>query len=177
MLALSVKKRAVYATLIFALFGALGVFFSAHTLATAWPLILFYALLVWNDYYSVEHFSKIIPPNKTSQVIIDIALTFLHLVSALSFANPLRFAIAITILFILAVLKYSYDLGAARSAQALHRKIKIDCMGALMNALALTGIIMGFAWPTMIIWASIFVCASVYVIFINPLYKESIGTI
>jgi hypothetical protein len=167
----------MYATLLFASFGALGIFFSANTLFTAWPLILFYALLVWNDYYSVEHFSKIIPPDKASQIIIDAVLVFLHLVSALSFADPLRFALATTILFIVAVLKYSYDLGAARNAQALHRKIKIDCMGALMNALALTGIFMGFTWPTMILWATIFTCASVYVIFINPLYKDTIGTI
>lgn len=173
--ALSPKKRAIGATLIFVAFGVLGAIIARHNTDIAWPAILFYAMLVWNDYYSIQHFSKIIPPNKTSQVFIDLILVALHFISALLFGNPFLFAIAMTVLFILAVLKYAGDLPSVKNSRALFRKVKIDALGALISALALAGMFMGYPWQATIVWTGIFVCASVYVILINPLYKDTLG--
>ena len=96
----SPKNRAAVATSIFFAFGLIGAIIARNNLVIAWPPILFYAMLVWNDYYSIKHFSKIIPPNKMSQVVIDIALVILHFSSIFFFSNPFLFTIAMIILFI-----------------------------------------------------------------------------
>ncbi|HUC01293.1 MAG TPA: hypothetical protein VMA75_00100 [Candidatus Paceibacterota bacterium] len=170
------KDRAIVATLIFIAFGVIGAVVARNDLAFAWPPMLFYAMLVWNDYYSIKHFSKIIPPGKASQVIIDIALVVLHFTSALLFGNPFLFAITITVLFILAVLKYAGDLPSVKNSRALYRKVKIDALGALISALTLAGMLIGYPWQATVAWTVIFVCASIYVILINPLYQDAIGT-
>jgi hypothetical protein len=170
------KKRASLATLIFSVFGVVGIIIARNNLPIAWPAILFYAMLVWNDYYSIEHFSKIIPPGKTSQVVVDIVLLVLHFASTLFFANPFFFTIAMTILFILAVLKYAGDLPSVKNSRALYRKVKIDALGALISALALAGMFWGYPWQSTIAWTVIFVCSSIYVIIINPLYRDTLGT-
>jgi hypothetical protein len=170
------KDRAIIATSIFVVFGIIGAIIARNNIAIAWPTILFYAMLVWNDYYSIEHFSKIIPPGKTSQVVADIALVALHFVSVLFFSNPFLFTITMIVLFILAILKYAGDLPSVKNSRALFRKVKIDTLGALISALALAGMFLGYPWQSTIIWTAIFVCASVYVILVNPLYKDTIGT-
>lgn len=172
----SPKARALGAVLIFSLFGVIGIIIARHDLPVAWPAILFYTMLVWNDYYSVQHFSKIIPPDKASQVFIDILLVIIHFASVLFFGNPFLFTIAITILFILAVLKYAGDLPSVKNSRALYRKVKIDALGALISALALAGMFWGYPWQSTMIWTGIFVGSSIYVILINPLYKDMIGT-
>jgi hypothetical protein len=174
---LSPKDRAAGATLIFAAFGAIGLIIARNNLAIAWAPVLFYAMLLWNDYYSIRHFSKIIPPDKTSQVFIDTALVALHLIAVLLFGNPFLFTITLTVLFILAILKYAGDLPSVKNSRALFRKVKIDALGALISALALAGMFMGYPWQSTIIWTGIFVCSSIYVILINPLYKDTIGTV
>lgn len=173
---LSPRERAVAATMIFAAFGAIGIIIARNNLAIAWPPILFYTMLVWNDYYSIQHFSKIIPPNKGSQVLIDILLLTLHFISILFFANPFLFTIAMVVLFILAVLKYAGDLPSVKNSRALYRKVKVDALGALLLALSLAGMFMGYPWQSTIIATIIFICASIYVIIINPLYQDTLGT-
>ena len=172
----SPKERAIIATSIFVFFGVIGAILARHNLVIAWPPMLFYAMLVWNDYYSIKHFSTIIPPEKTSQVFIDTVLVILHFISAFLFINPFLFTIAMIVLFILAVLKYAGDLPSVKNSRALFRKVKIDALGALISALALAGMFMGYPWQSTIIWTGIFACASVYVIIINPLYQNTIGT-
>jgi len=163
--------------LIFVAFGVLGAIIARHNIAIAWPPMLFYAMLVWNDYYSIQHFSKIIPPEKTSQIFIDTVLVGLHFISVFFFGNPFLFTIAMTVLFILAVLKYAGDLPSVKNSRALFRKVKIDALGALLSALALAGMFMGYPWQSTVAATGIFVCASVYVIIINPLYQDALGTI
>jgi hypothetical protein len=109
-------------------------------------------------------------------VFIDTVLVILHFISAFLFINPFLFTIAMIVLFILAVLKYAGDLPSVKNSRALFRKVKIDALGALISALALAGMFMGYPWQSTIIWTGIFACASVYVIIINPLYQNTIGT-
>ncbi len=159
----------------FALFGVFGALLSINDLALAWPYILFYALLLWNDYFSIKHFGKIISASKASQVIIDTILVLLHFASVLFFGSPWDFALIMTILFIVAVLKYSWELPNVSDSRPLHRKIKIDSLGAFVSAGALAGITLGYPWRAVIIWTIIFAGASIYVILINPLYQDTIG--
>ena len=172
---MSSKKRAVVSILMFAAFGVFGVFLSVGSFGTAWPYILFYALLLWNDYFSIKHFGKIISPRKLSQIIIDTVLVLLHFVSVLFFGSPWNFALIMTILFIVAILKYSWELSTVSDSRPLHRKIKIDSLGAFISAGALVGISLGYPWRTVLLWTLIFAGASIYVILINPLYQDMIG--
>jgi hypothetical protein len=173
---MSSKKRAIISVGIFAAFGLLGMLIWFNDFSNTWPLILFYALLLWNDYFSIRHFSKIISPRRASQIIIDTILVILHFAAALFFGIPWNFVLIMIILFIMAILKYSWELSAVTNSQALYRKIKIDTLGAFITAGALVGISLGFPWRSILVWTAIFACASVYVILINPLYKDTIGT-
>jgi hypothetical protein len=169
------EKRALISVFIFTAFGLFGVLLYFNDLANAWPLMFFYVLLVCNDYFSIRHFAKIISPKRTSQIIVDSILTLLHFAAVLFFGIPWDFALIMTILFIVAILKYSWDLPAIANSRALYRKIKIDSLGAFISAGALAGISFGFSWPSVIIWTIIFLGASIYVILINPLYKDTLG--
>lgn len=173
---MSSEKRAAISVVIFAAFGLFGILISIGTLVSEWPYILFYALLVWNDYFSIKHFAKIISPRRASQIIVDTLLVILHLAAAIFFGLPWDFALIMTILFITAILKYSWELSAVKDSRALFRKIKIDSLGAFISAGALVGISFGYPWRSIIVWTLIFAGASVYVILINPLYKDTIGT-
>jgi hypothetical protein len=175
LITMSPEKRAAISVLMFVVFGVLGIIISIPTLATEWPYILFYALLLWNDYFSIKHFSKIISPRRISQITVDSLLVILHLAAALFFGLPWSFALVMTILFITAILKYSWELSAVKNSRALFRKIKIDSLGAFISAGALVGISFGYPWRSIIVWTLIFAGASVYVILINPLYKDTIG--
>ena len=159
----------------FIVFGIFGTFLAWPNLEQAWPLVLFYALLIWNDYFSIKHYSKIVPPHKSSQMIIDGFLVILHFLLIFSFNDPRNFYLVTTILFILATLKYSYDLPIVENSARLYRKIKIDTMGALASAIATTGILFGYTWTATISWTIIFAIASVYVICVDSLYKDTLG--
>jgi hypothetical protein len=161
----------------FTAFGLFGIVRSFGDLNNAWPLILFYGLLLWNDYYSIRHFSKIISPRRVSQVVIDTILVLLHFASVLFFGSPWNFTLIMTILFIVAILKYSWELPAVTNSRALYRKIKIDSLGAFVSAGALGGITLGYPWRSMLVWTAIFAGASIYVILINPLYRDTIGPV
>ena len=172
---MSSKKRALISIGIFTVFGLFGIAISLGTLVSEWPYILFYVLLLWNDYFSIKHFAKIISPRKPSQIIIDTILVILHLGAALFIGSPWNFALIMTLLFIAAILKYSWELSVVSNSRALFRKIKIDSLGAFVSAGALVGISLGYPWRSVIIWTLIFAGASIYVILINPLYKDVIG--
>jgi hypothetical protein len=169
------ESRAGAAIILFGAFGILGIILAWPNLENAWPLILFYALLLWNDYFSIKHFSKIVPPHKTSQMLIDGALVVFHFLLVFSFNNPRNFYLVTTMLFILATLKYSYDLPLIHNSSRLYRKIKIDTLGAGASAIATTGILFGYTWSATITWLIIFAIASVYVVRVDPLYKDTLG--
>lgn len=171
----SPRDRAIGGAIAFGIFGIFGVVLAWPNLENAWPLVVFYGLLVWNDYFSIKHYSKIVPPHKHSQMIIDAALVVLHFLLVFSFNYPRDFYLVTTILFILAGLKYSYDIDIIESPWRLFRKIKIDIMGALASAVATTGIIFGYTWSATITWTIIFAVASIYVICVDSLYKDTLG--
>jgi hypothetical protein len=172
---MSSKKRAIISVIMFGAFGLFGLLVWFNDLANAWPLILFYALLLWNDYFSIKHFSKIISPRRFSQIVIDTILVILHFAAVLFFGVPWNFVLIMIILFIMAILKYSWELSAVTNSRALYRKIKIDTLGAFITAGALVGISFGFPWRSILVWTAIFAGASIYVILINPLYKDTLG--
>ncbi len=48
-------------------------------------------------------------------------------------------------------------------------------MGALASAIATTGILFSYTWTATISWTAIFAIASVYVICVDSLYKDTLG--
>jgi hypothetical protein len=171
----SPDSRARGGMILFGAFGILGIIIARQNFVNAWPVIIFYGLLLWNDYSSIKHFSSIVPPNKTSQMLIDGALVVFHFLLVFSFNDPRNFYLVTTMLFILATLKYSYDLPLIHNSPRLYRKIKIDTLGAMASAIATTGILFGYTWTATLTWMFIFGGATVYVMYINPLYKDTLG--
>jgi hypothetical protein len=166
------KKRAIAATVIFVAVGIMGSVLFITDWRTGWPLVLFYIALVANNYFSIRYFSDIVPPHASWQMPIDTALVALCIILTLTLGNPLYFMLATTILFSVATLKYASALHTIVAPERLHRKIKIDAMGAAGSSLALAGVILGQAFAATAVWAIVFFAVSIYVILMEPLYGE-----
>jgi hypothetical protein len=156
----------------FCIFGVLGIALNLGGLHNYWPLLILYATLLWNDYFSIQHFSKIIPAHRTSQRIIDWSLVVLHFLLAISFGVPFNFTIVMTVLFVVATFKYSRDRVASENLPLLYRKIKMDALGAAFSAVTIIGVAIGFVRTTTIIWAVLFAGTTIYLMYIDPLYRE-----
>ena len=136
------------------------------------PLLLFHAVLLLNTYFSIRCFSRIIPPSNRVQRQIDIGLFFLYLALPFSFGNPRLFVSLNLTLFIIATLKYVHLGQILGPSKLVRRKIRVDAFGILFCLAALFGVIAGHAFFATVLFASIFLAANVYFIFINPLYKN-----
>jgi hypothetical protein len=165
------KKRAVIATTLFAAFGVVGaiVLPPSPFLPVA---IVFYLAMLWNTYYSVKHFSSIVPPGGLTQNIIDGALAIEHAFLALSFDNPEAFNVVLVLLLGTATIKYVFALPVIEHPERLYRKIKIDGLGTIAAALALVGVALGFPFFSMVTWTVILIAMSFWIIVERPLYGQ-----
>lgn len=169
------RRRARGVALFFALWG---IFFSASlaTWGSAWPLVLFYALLVLNTYFSVRAFASITPKEHLPQQCMD-ALLGIELLAAPFFFNaPFSFILVITALFITATLKYIFLVPVAGFSRLLYMKIRVDTLGILLCFLALTGTFFGYPYLSTVLWAFIFLLANIYVLWLKPHYHLHLHT-
>lgn len=166
------RKRAITATIIFSAFGLAVMFLFPLHWNTAWPLVLFYAIMVWNTYYSVDYFSRVIPINPPLQVLVDSVLFLLYFLAALSFLNTYLFILTLGLIFAVATVKYALALNVVEHPRKLFRKIVVDTMGMLMVTCALIGAALGYDRITAIALVVVFGIANIYVIYIKPLYTD-----
>ena len=164
--------RAAWITVGFVALGAFGVMRSHHDLQKAWPQIVSFCMLVWNDFYSIRYFSSFLDAKKTFQMAIDFFLFLAHVALVFSFASPLWFHVCLALLFCEATLKYSNELSSIERPQRLYRKIVVDTLGTTGCVVATIGILGGYARIAAIVWMTLFAIASVYVIHLRPLYQE-----
>lgn len=161
------------AALITVLLVALGIFNVQK--ASDWtqiaPLIIFYALLSVNTFFSVRHFSSFIPPDDKRQWVIDAILVIFYIILAFNIDNPMRFALWAALLFSVSVVKYIELLWVGDFLDLLKYKIFIDSIGTISCVGALGGIISGYAMISIWIWAIVFAIANAYIFFMNPLYS------
>ncbi len=165
------RERAIAATLGFGSFGVIAAATMVHNWALAWPLVLFYAILVANTYFSVRVFSTITPAGNTSQRYIDFLITLTYLSLATQFDHPLWFSIIATLLFLECIVKYKILIDIApRYKDFLNRKIVLDWLGALLCSLATLGIVMNYIYGTTVLFALIKAVANIYLLAIKPFY-------
>lgn len=164
------RNRAMAAAGTFAIFGLIALS-SIIDWNKSWPLVVFYAALLTNTYFSVRSFASITPKEHLGQRLIDAVLVVCMLLLVLNFNSILNFTILATLLFIIATLKYVFLTQLAGYSKLLYMKIRIDTLGILLCFLAVIGTLWGYGRQVSIIWSTVFVLANVYVLWWEPHYR------
>lgn len=165
---LPATRREIVATTIFALAGVAGTLSSGHPWSARLPTALFYAVLVFNTYFSIRFFSRL-PPAGRDEAVIDGVLVILYVVLAFSIGSILAFSFVSTLLFAVAVLKYYLLLGVV-DRRGILRKMAIDGLGVLLCAVAFAGSWLGYPLPSAWLQALLFGLANIYLLAVRPMY-------
>ncbi len=168
---LSPQKKALLVTIVFGVAGILGTIFLVSDWIQSLPLVIFYAILTINTYFSIELFSGIVPPTDSFQKNLDALLFLCYLVLAWNLNSPLFFTLTTLILFIVAPTKYTALLYTLPYPKLLKRKILIDLCGTMLSALTLIGIFLGHARASVWIFCAIFALANFIFLVIKPMYR------
>jgi len=163
------KMRALGTVLGFSLLAIAAMFF-VRDWHNSWPLVSFYALLLLNTYFSIRTFASITPENNLLQHFIDMTLGLCLFILPFQFNLPLNFTLWMTLLFVLAALKYILLIPIAGYSRLLFMKIRVDSLGVLLCLLALWGILLGYVYISTVLWAIIFFLANIHVLWIKPHY-------
>jgi hypothetical protein len=153
------------------LLWALVVVFRFHIKPEFASILIFYALLLLNTFFSVRIFATITPRGHAGQTFWDLLLGLCIAFLPLSFASPMHFVFLTLFLFVIATLKYIFLIPVVGFSKLLFEKIRIDTLGILLCALCLAGILFGFAYWSLNLFAFVFFLANVYVIWHKPLYR------
>ncbi len=165
------KRRALLAAASFAPWGAFMARTSVFAWQQAWPLMLFYAILVLNTFFSVRTFASITPSRHIGQNLWDGLLVVFFLLMPLRFNSPLHFVLLATMFFAVSLLKYIFLIPIAGFSRLLYAKIRINALGVLLCIAVLTGILAGYAFYATALWAIIFLMANIYLLWWRPLYR------
>jgi hypothetical protein len=171
MTALPPPLKATVAVGIFALASIEGFIFSISRGAILIPLLVFQVLLLINTFLSIRCFATVIPKDDRAQQVIDVILVCIYLVTPFALHDPFLFVSGITALFTIATLKYALLRKQEHERRLIRRKLSVDIAGTLLSLAALVGIWAGYPGITTALWAGIFFCANIYLIYISPLYR------
>jgi len=163
--------KAFFVSLFFALAGCFGAIKGVTDWKTSLPLVIFYAILIINTFFSIRCFNLVPFKRKREQHIIDTLLAVSYLLLATSFRSLYVFALSSMVLYVVATFKYILLFSEGQNKKLLRRKIFIDALGISASILALGGILMGFSFISSWIFTSLFFLVNVYIFFIKPLYS------
>lgn len=163
-------RRAAAAAGVFSIIGLIALT-SVVDWNKSWLLILFYALLVLNTYFSVRCFSSIAPRWEIKQELIDAALAVLYVMMVLNFNFAFNFVAISTLLFMVAVIKYVLLAEIIGYSKLLRRKIFTNTLGILLCFLTLIGILWGYGSQALPIWVAAFALTNIYLLLLKPLYN------
>ncbi|MBI4085316.1 MAG: hypothetical protein HY432_02300 [Candidatus Liptonbacteria bacterium] len=164
------RRRAAAVTAAFAIIFLVSLNYVADW-EKSWPLVIFYATLLTNTYFSVRSFASITPKEHPGQQLVDAALGACMLLLTFNLNSVLNFTIISTLLFIIATLKYVFLTRLAGYSKLLYMKIRIDGLGTLFCFAAVIGVLWGYDYWTSVIWAVAFVLANFYVLWWKPHYR------
>jgi small-conductance mechanosensitive channel len=167
------RQRALAVTIIFSLFGTIAVLLNIDKLISILPLVISYAAMVVNAYYSIRCFASLEGNNNQTQKILDASLLLLYAFMAIAIANPVIFFIVTGIMFATATLKYIMLRENSAEDKTVHRKIFIDNLGAILSLLSLSISLAGYPELAAILLSAIIVIASIFIIWIYPIYTLS----
>lgn len=163
------KKKAAIATVGFSVFG-LGSSFLISNWYVALPLLIFYAILILNTYFSIRCLASITPRDNQVQGVVDVILALSIFAQAASLNYPLLFICFAIFLFVFATFKYTLLYSDSNHKELLERKMKVDILGAIACSLALWGGVAGYSLITTWLLVASFLAANFYLFFIKPLY-------
>lgn len=165
--------RATIAVILFVIAGVIGGLTVGQDWATALPLIIIYAVLVIDTFFSIRFFAAI-TPTSAAQNALDGLLAAMYILLALNFAQPTRFMFITATLFGVAVLKYVI-LYQRNHARTITRKIRIDVLGGVVFLLA-AGALWFFPVPA-VSWTlvGLNVVANIDVLWRHPLYPRQVA--
>jgi hypothetical protein len=164
--------RAVLATVVFSLAGLGGLLFAPSQWPAKAPNALFYAVLVFNTFFSVRFFDSL-PPRDRDERLIDAVLTILYVALGAAIGSLAVFAALSTLLFAAAVAKYALLQPVMPGRRGLlRRKMRIDAVGGLLCVLSLAGSLLGAPLPSAWLQAVLFAAANVYLLAIDPMYVD-----
>ena len=172
-LAITIKPtgRAALAAALFTACGAGSAWRSVSDWSLSAPLVLFYALLVLNTFFSVRCFARVTPPGDRLQKLFDAVLVAIYVGLAASFTDAPRFAGWGSLLFAVATLKYVVLLGRVGSVMLLAKKIRVDVLGTIACVWALGVMLIGYAREASWALAGANAIANVYVLWVRPIYR------
>ncbi|MEI6352796.1 MAG: glycosyltransferase family 2 protein [Candidatus Nomurabacteria bacterium] len=164
------KTKAILVTLFFFL---IGFFEIIHNINYTYiiPISIFYLTLTLNTFFSIKLFSEVIPSENKLQIIIDLILVLVYIITAISMHNVLYFTFSLIFLFITATIKYALYLNKSHHLKLFKRKILIDISGILACTLALLGIISGYQTASIWILSIIFFLINIILLIIKPMYR------
>lgn len=160
--------KAFLATSVFILAGIIsyiykGKFFTA--------LVIFYIVLCFNTFFSIQLFDALVQNKDMNQKIIDVILFFEYIYLAWNLNNSVVAMILIVALFLTATYKYTHMITSVPHLQLLRRKISIDNAGSFIAFIVCIGIILTGNNLLLWYWTFIFTFANVYLFTIMPMYK------
>lgn len=150
---------------------------SAWLMVTDWsislPLVIGYAMLLFNTYFSIRYFSSRQAARDYRQWISDAALVIIYLLLAFSLDDAMYFVGLTALLFVVATLKYVELFGHAPVHTPLRRKIRVDSLGIVVTTVAALTML----WSTydrIVTWVMIifFIIANLDVLWVRPLYRD-----
>jgi len=165
------ERRALFAVALFIVAGIIAWPLFVYDWYVSLPLAIFYALLVINAYPSVRLFSSIVPQEDGKHALADIILAISYFFIAASMGQPQQFAICALAMFLIAAAKYTLMLYDIPHPHLLQRKIRADLLGALLCAVLLALMNLGFVVQAAWFMTILFSLASVYVLVVSPLYR------
>ena len=163
-----VQRQAWQALGLFTIFGLFGLWrVSAWT--ESFGLVIFYAALVVNTFFSVRCFSAITPP-LVSQRFVDAVLVLFYGLLAFQFSSPIRFTAVATLLFAVSAIKYAWLSQHVTYHKLLQRKFRVNSAGVFLCLAAFLGIASGFPFLSTTVLVLGYLTANFYLLLIRPLY-------
>jgi len=163
-------RKATFACLSFAGIGLFGWFTTGVENVASVPLLVYYAVLLINTFFSIRIFSAITPKSFVQTLFDRVAAVF-YLALAFSFGSVPTFAAVSAGLFLLAVAKYVHLKGLVPSSALLPRKIVLNTLAALLSLFALALTLLGFSEAAAWVLCIIFALANIYLLIFNPMYR------
>ncbi len=169
---MSPNVRASLAALLFTFVGALGFFVGGvWRYEVGVPLAVFYFLLVLNTFFSVRYFAAMTKPNDIVQNCFDAVLILFYIWLAFSLREPLQFAFVLTVFFGVTVLKYVLLRRGNLYRAIISRKMYMNAGGCAFSLLSLMLMGAGYVFPTVLVGTGAFIALTVYLLYVNPMYR------
>jgi glycosyltransferase involved in cell wall biosynthesis len=135
------------------------------------PLAIFYAVFVFNTFFSIKCFSSITPPYSFIHGILDLVLVSLYIGMAINVRAVPYFIFFCLLIFAVSSIKYTLLLGSIEYDHIIKRKILIDILGVCGTSLVIGGIFAGYPRFSLWAWVLIFILANVILFIFWPFYR------